>query len=1068
MSAEHPVPSADLDMPLTTTERAELTRLRALASSFDDVIFTLDADLRCTGIYGRGLARLGLSAELFLGKRIADIADSEAAALHDAACRRVLAGEDAEYEWPVSLADDDILFLISMSAVRDANGEIVGVAGAGHDITAQKRAELAQQEAELQLQLIMGQSQEGIVLTDEELRIITWNPAMQVITGFPAEQMLGRYLWDVQTEVTLPEHRLPDHADQLRERHLAILRADDANVLPLWYEVSLRRADGTVCETEHTALMTPTARGHRFITFVRDITERKQTQRQLRLWSDMVTDAAWAVMVIDPATNRITMANPATIELFGYSYEELRQLSFDDLLTPEARREHAAAHANSHVGDFGHAERWCLRQDGSSFLAAIDVTRHRDAVGKVLYRILNIHNVTKRRRREQERLQVLERYRAIVDTSPLAIFVLNPTGHVMQWNAAAERIFGWTVAEMFGKRPLYLDAESEADFNENMAHCLAGNRHRGKEIYRRHKDGHMLCLSTASAPLYDSAGNVTAVMAMLDDITERKQTEERLRLWELVFRKAGWGIAVIDHERNCIVAANPAAFAMYGYPSDQLTGKDVRELFAPKGMSDYTATRDTLMRTGEARYETVQMRQDGSTFLASILVTLHHDSDGQVRYRIVNVQDITEPRRLETERLQALERFRAVFDSSPLAINVLDPEGRVELWNVASERTFGWTAEEVIGKPLPFIDEAAQAMFEENLTRNLAGEAILAKEVRRRHKDGHWLDLSLTTAPLYDEQGRIVGVVSTLEDISERLRLEDERLEALQRFEAVFDASPLAIQVLDPEGRVELWNKGAERILGWTAAEVIGNPLPYVDEGTQAAFDDNFARTLAGEGLVAKEVRRRHKDGHWLDLSLTTAPFRDEQGRVVGILGIFENISERLRLEGERLEALQRFQAVFNAAPLAIFSLDTNGVIQLWNPGSERIFGWTADEAIGKTPVALGFLDAERMRKNMTHILAGDSRLGHEVMRRDKDGRDLDLNLYVAPIYDGQNQIVGGIATFEDISARKQAQAQLEQTHARLQLLHEIDQAIISVRPPQEIAAIVLRRLLEATQVERG
>ncbi len=1553
MAVERPARISDPNAALTYAERAELDRLRGLAGAFDDVVFTLDVELRCTGIYGRGLTRVGLPPESFLGKNTVEMVGAEAARVHEAACRRALAGEDVNYEWATG---GDIQYAISMSALRDADGGIVGVAGVGHDVTARKRAELAQQEAELQLQLVMDQAQEGIVLTDEELRVIIWNPAMQAITGHPADHVLGRYLWDVQTEVTVPDHRQANHADRLRERHLATLRAGgELGVLPMPYEVPLQRGDGSICETEHTALVAPTQRGHRFVTFIRDITERKATQRQLRLWGDVFANAAWAVLVIDAVTGDILTANPAATRLFGYvSAEELSRISFAQLLALDARTQDA----DSPVAHAGHAERWCRRQDDSRFLAAIDAALHRDANGDVLYTIVNVRDVTLRRQHERERLQTLERYRAMVDRSPLAIFVLDPAGCVLQWNPGAERVFGWTAAEVVGKRPPYLDAESEADFDKNVAYCLAGNSHHGKELRRRHKDGRLLYLSTASAPLHDAEGNVVAVMVMGDDITERKQAEEQLRLWGLIFNKAGWGVTLVDDATSRVVAANPAAFAMYGYAPEEYIGKDILEFYAPEERANFVSYRETLLRTGEVQYETAHVRRDGSRFIANVVVTLYYDSDGQVLYRIANVQDISEHRQLEEERLQALKQFRAVFDASPLGIILLDCEGRVlqwnsgaedifgwtadeaigalppfvtpatepqfranlaaslaseqrrgveaqrqhkdghpivinsssgllrdsqgniagvilmvedvtqrtqaeeqlrlweltfhdagwgvividiandriitanpaantiygyddltqvapidlvapdmrleladrvveldhsegqvryesygarkdgerfpieiirsvhrhadgtphyriisfqdlserrrleaeratafrrfravfdasplamyvynadaqvELWNPAAERIFGWRAEEVVGKSLLQLDPQSSSGIHANLARLRAGGVIVGNEIRRRRKDGRWIDLSLTSGPLFDEQGQVAGLISIAEDISERKaaeeqlrlwemvfreaawgilvadaqtnrvvaansaalamygyphdemiglpvktifapqdqdrlatgtdavlaqgyiryismhvrkdgtefpvdldvsvyrdqdgkpryllaniqdvterrRMEAERLDVLQRFEIIVESSPLGIVMVDSDRLVQIWNPTAGRVFGWTRDEVIGKPLPYLDETSAPEFQHNQNRILSGESFTSAELRRRRKDGRLIDISVASAPISDSEGRAIASLSIFEDITERKaneeqlrlwemifreagwavyvaddktnrivaanpaaldmygytydefigadmgaiiapefrsqipaisqevyasghhageryhvrkdgtqfpvavsltthrdaagdvlyrianvqditqrrRMEAERLEALERFRTLIEASPLAILALDTAGVIELWNAGAEHIFGWRATEAIGQTPYQLAMMDLAQFKKNMAYALSDDTQLGREVRRKHKDGRMLDLSLSTAPIRGARGEIIGAIAIFEDISARKQAQTQLERANARLQLLHVVDQAIIGVRSPQEITSTVLHRLVEATHAARA
>lgn len=130
------------------------------------------------------------------------------------------------------------------------------------------------------------------------------------------------------------------------------------------------------------------------------------------------------------------------------------------------------------------------------------------------------------------------------------------------------------------------------------------------------------------------------------------------------------------------------------------------------------------------------------------------------------------------------EALRALIQASPLATIALDVEGRVTLWNPAAEVIFGWTAEEVLGHPLPYVPDAKLKEHKGLLERVLRGEQFSNIEVRRRKKDGSDIDISVSTAPLHDADGQTIGVMSVNADITERKRLE-ERVAQSQRLEAV-------------------------------------------------------------------------------------------------------------------------------------------------------------------------------------------------------------------------------------------------------------------------------------------
>jgi PAS domain S-box-containing protein len=144
-----------------------------------------------------------------------------------------------------------------------------------------------------------------------------------------------------------------------------------------------------------------------------------------------------------------------------------------------------------------------------------------------------------------------------------------------------------------------------------------------------------------------------------------------------------------------------------------------------------------------------------------------------------------------------------------------------------------------------------------------------------------------------------------------RARRAAERAE--ERLQAVIDATPLGLTLVDPGGLVRLWNPGAEQIFGWTESEVLGRPLPTVPSHGWDVFLAELGRQMSGTALVATEQPAVRKDGSWVEVRVWTAPFRDERGRIVASLGIIADISESKRLEAELRQA-QRLESVAKLA----------------------------------------------------------------------------------------------------------------------------------------------------------
>ena len=240
------------------------------------------------------------------------------------------------------------------------------------------------------------------------------------------------------------------------------------------------------------------------------------------------------------------------------------------------------------------------------------------------------------------------------------------------------------------------------------------------------------------------------------------------------------------------------------------------------------------------------------------------------------------------------DRLQALIDSSPLALVEFGLDTRIRLWNPAAERIFGWPREEILGREgLPMAPDHKRAESEDLFERVMAGESINDYETVRQCKDGRLVPVSIAAAPVRDGSGRVVGNLVAYTDITER-KEQEERLEAL------IDSSPVALVEFDQDTRIRLWNPAAERIFGWTQAEMLGRTgFPMAHSAKREESEDLFARVLAGESINDFESVRQGKDGRLVPVSIAAAPVRDAAGRYVGNLVAYTDISERKEQEAE-------------------------------------------------------------------------------------------------------------------------------------------------------------------------
>ena len=240
------------------------------------------------------------------------------------------------------------------------------------------------------------------------------------------------------------------------------------------------------------------------------------------------------------------------------------------------------------------------------------------------------------------------------------------------------------------------------------------------------------------------------------------------------------------------------------------------------------------------------------------------------------------------------------------------------------------------------------------------------------------------------------------------------------------ESSDDAILAKDPDGIIRTWNRGAERLYGYKAAEVIGRPavllLPAERAGEEAEILERIHR---GERVDHFETTRLRKDGTLISVSLTVSPIRDEAGIIIGASHIARNVTERTRLEA----ATAQLAAIVSSSEDAIISKSLDGVILTWNLGAERLYGYTAEEArFGHMSMLLPEDRLGEENAILERIRRGERVEHFETVRRHRDGRSIDVSVTISPIRDNDGAVRGASHVARDITDRKKFQEQLLQT----------------------------------------
>jgi PAS domain S-box-containing protein len=571
----------------------------------------------------------------------------------------------------------------------------------------------------------------------------------------------------------------------------------------------------------------------------------------------------------------------------------------------------------------------------------------RDAGGTPVMAVVTFSDITQRRRAESAALRLA----AIVESSVDAVIGKDLNSIVTSWNAAAERMFGYSAAEMVGQRiTRIIPANHQNDEEQILSSIRRGERVEHFETERLRKDGSLVCISVTVSPIKDSHGKVIGASKVARDITDRKRAEARFR--RLVDSNVQ-GVLFWNAEGK-ISDANDAFLRIVGYARDDLTAGRLnwRKLSSPEYADLDQRAMDELAATGVcAPYEKEYIRKDGSPVRVLVGAASFEDN---IKEGVCFVLDRTESHRNESAALL----LAAIVDSSVDAVIGKDLNGIITHWNDAAERMFGYSASEIVGRSIALIIPAKHRDDEKRfLSMIKRGERIEHFETERLRKDGSLISISLTISPIRDSGGRVIGASKVVRDITERMKAQESLRESEERFRLLVDGvHEYALILLDREGNVVSWNAGAERVKGYKAEEIIGRSFSvlYPPEDVAAGKPAMELKLATEQGRWEDEGWRVRADGTRFWATVLITALKDAAGNLRGFSKLTRDITERKVAEELLLKAGALQRAIFNSANFSSIATDAKGVIQIFNVGAERMLGYTAAEVMNKiTPAEI-------------------------------------------------------------------------------------------------------------------
>jgi PAS domain S-box-containing protein len=870
------------------------------------------------------------------------------------------------------------------------------------DITERKQAEEALQTEKNKLQSVLNAMEDGFSIMDRDYNMTYQNETSKRIWGEHTGEKCYRIYEGRERicEGCPVEKAFKDGKSHTTERK---------TVTP----------SGEVTIWENTANPIKDARGEitSCLEIGRNVTELKRQEQALadeltrrRILVDQSLDG---IVVLD-IDAKVVEANQRFAEMLGYTPEEVRELhtwDWDKNFPPEQILEQG-----QNVDEKGlHLETKHTRKDGSAIDVDISINAAMFGEQKLIFCVCR--DVTERNQ-AGETLQVEKnKLQSVIDAMDTTLTIHDTEYNIIYQNEQSRIASG---GDHLGEKcyRAYHGIEKLCDG------CPVEKAFKdGKPYTTENKtvkpSGEVVFWEITANPIRDANGNIIACLELARNITERKEQEQaladELTRRRLLVDQSLDGIVVID-ENDKVYEANQRFAEMLGY-----TPEEIRELHTWDWEKNYS--REEIHETGRKAdekgftVETKHTRKDGSVI--DVDISINAAMFGGQKLIFCVCRDVTERKKQEQALADELARRRLLVDKSLDGIVVLDVNANVVEANQRFADMLGYTLEEVRklhtwdwdkNFPPEKILEIGQSVDEKGLHL----------ETKHTRKDGSVIDVDISISGIMYGGQKLIFCIQR--DVTERKKMVEAINLQKAYFQQLFDKSPDAILITDINGKIIQGNKGFEVLFGYSNKEIKGQSLIelIVPEADAQEASDSYQRIADGE-VIRKESVRRRKDGSLVDVSILAYPIHSN-GKLIGLYGIYSDITERKRAEEALRIAAEEWRETFDSITDAISIHDKDYKILRANKAFAEIFNMSPRQLLNKHCYELH--KGEKPISGCPHqqTLATGKPAAAEFYEPHIKKYLLEST---SPIFDKEGEVIGTVHITRDITERKQQNERL-------------------------------------------
>ena len=880
-------------------------------------------------------------------------------------------------KFPVRLMSD---------VVRDNDGKIIGVVTTCEDLTEHK----GQEKALLELRKAIETLHLGVTITDIHGRIIYTNYADARMHGYEIKELIGK-----DVGIFSPSSlRKPLGIDEIKK--LKGLVHESFNV----------RKDGSIFPVRIMSDVVKDENGNPIavVTTCEDITERKKAEEEVKRLAAIVESSEDAI--IGKTLEGIIISwNKGAEKIYGYKPEEVKGVSAKILAPPEKKNEIELIIKKVKKGaNFENFETIRQKKNGEKFYVSLTVSSIKDATGRIIGISTIARDITDKKMAEFAIQESERKFRRIFENIQDVYFEIDYNGIIRELSPSINQMSHYKREDLIGKSidEIYVDPSQRLQL---LRVIRKNGRVNDFEIELKDKDGSFVPCSITAIIVSEDDGTFRLIGSMRN-ITERKKSEEEIRQAkehaELLYRVVPSPIFTVD-ENHIITSWNNKAEELTGYTADEIIGKKCT-VFAEEPCNDMCGLFSKDVPKPIVCKECSIRTKDGRKRIISKNADILKDIDGNFIGGIESFEDITERKIAEEKLRKSEEKYRHLVENleKEYFFYEHDKNRKINYVSPSIKNILGYTQEEFMEHHLEYLVDSEVNERVSNFTNLcLQGKQQPTYKAEIYDKKGNIHILEISEYPVFDENGKIIGLQGIGHDITERIKAENKLKQSEKRFKDISLSIGDWIWEIDNNVTYTFCSEKVENILGYKPEEVVGrSPFSFMPPEIAQKLKKEFSEIAKNkETFYDMEHVNIRKDGQKVYLSASGVPILDEKGNLLGYRGVDKDITEKKKAEELKNQLLKKLEVANKE--LKDFAYIVSHDLKAPLRAISTLAGWISQDYAdkfdedGKEQMSLLISRVNRMHKLIEGVLQY-SRVGRIVEEKVK----VDLNEVASGVID--------------------------------------------------------------------